>query len=300
MPTGKLHDDEVATDVGLVRRLLAAQHPQWADLPIEPFDSTGTSNYIYRLGDDLAVRLPRRPGTTAEVAKQQEWLPLLAPHLPLAIPVPVAAGKPGEGYPWAWTVYRWLDGESATADCVADPVAAATDLGRFVGALQQIDTAGAPGPGEDNYWRGCPLAARDGTSRDGIEQLHGKIDTAAATAVWDDALATPEWSEPPVWIHGDLMPGNLLVDHGQLHAVIDFGCLGVGDPACDLQIAWNLFSGASRAAYRAALPVDDATWARGRGWALSLALRQLLYYETSNPAMADIAQFTIDEVLADR
>jgi aminoglycoside phosphotransferase (APT) family kinase protein len=300
MSTGKLHDDEVATDAELVRRLLAAQHPQWADLPIERFDSTGTSHYIYRLGSDLAVRLPRRPGTSSEIAKDQQWLPKPAPHLPLAIPAPLAAGKPGEGYPWEWTVYRWLEGESATLDGVADLVQAATDLGRFVAALQEIDTAGAPGPSEDNYWRGCPLAARDGVTHYGIEQLHGKIETAAVIAAWEEALATPEWSEPPVLVHGDLMPGNLLVDRGRLHAVIDFGCLGVCDPASDLQIAWNFFTGESRAAYRAALPVDDATWDRGRGWALSVAVLQLPYYEASNPVMATIARHTIDEVLADR
>jgi aminoglycoside phosphotransferase (APT) family kinase protein len=299
MSTGRLHDDEIGTDADLVRRLLAAQHPEWAGLSIERFDSTGTSHYIYRLGSDLAVRLPRRPGTVAEIAKDQQWLARLAPQLPLAIPAPIAAGKPGEGYPWEWSVYRWLAGESATVDGVDDLVQAATDLGRFVAALQQIDTTGAPGPSEDNYWRGCPLAARDEVTHHGIELLRGQIDTAAAIHVWQDALATPEWPEPPVWIHGDLMPGNLLIEAGRLHAVIDFGCLGVGDPACDLQIAWNFLTGESRDAYRAALVVDDATWARGRGWALSLALLQLSYYETSNPVMANIARFTIDEVLTD-
>jgi aminoglycoside phosphotransferase (APT) family kinase protein len=299
MSAAKMHHDEVATDVGLVRRLLAAQHPQWADLPIERFDSTGTSNSIYRLGSELAVRLPRRPGTIPEVANQQRWLPRLAPHLPLPIPEPIAAGEPGEGYPWGWTVYRWLEGEAATRGNLVDQRDAATDLGRFVVALQRIDTAGGRRPGEGNYWRGCPLGARDDVTRHAIEELHGKVDTDAATAAWDAALATPAWTAPPVWIHGDLMPGNLLVDDGRLRAVIDFGSLGVGDPACDLQIAWNFFTGESRDAYRAALAVDDATWARGRGWALSVALLQLPYYETSNPVMADTARFTIDQVLAD-
>jgi aminoglycoside phosphotransferase (APT) family kinase protein len=221
------------------------------------------------------------------VTVEHEWLPRLAPHLPLAIPVPLARGTPGEGYPFVWAVARWLDGEIAALDRFTDPRAAATELGRFVIALRQIDPAGGRRPGEGNYGRAA------------IAQLRGTIDTDAATGAWEEALAAPEWTAAAVWIHGDLMPGNLLVDRGRLSAVIDFGGLGVGDPACDLQIAWNLFTGESRDAYRAAVAPDDATWARGRGWALSVALLQLPYYATSNLAMAGIARATIEAVLAD-
>jgi aminoglycoside phosphotransferase (APT) family kinase protein len=299
VPTGKLHDDEVAVDVDLVRRLLAAQHPQWADLPIEQYDSTGTSNSIFRVGADLSVRMPRVARSMEQVTIEQRWLPQLAPVLPLAIPVPLAIGEPGEGYPYIWAIAQWLDGESAATAEIDDPRAAATDLGQFVAAMRRVDTTGGRRPGDGNFYRGCPLADRDVVTRHAIGELAGKIDLEAATAAWEHALATPALTGPPVWIHGDLMAGNLIVDHGRLHAVIDFGGLGVGDPACDLIVAWNFFSGAARATYRAVLEVDDDTWARGRGWALSVALLQLPYYEISNPALAAIARFTIDQVLAD-
>ena len=296
---GKLHDDELETDADLVRRLLAAQHPQWADLPIRRFASDGTSNALYRLGNDLVARLPLRPGSGAAIGREHQWLPFLAPHLPLAVPTPVALGGPGEGYESVWSVYGWLDGESAATAPLDDPADAATALGWFVVALRSVDATDGPRPSADNYGRGCPLALRDDGTRQAIAELTGTIDTDAATAAWETALATPVWAASPVWLHGDLMPGNLLVDRGRLHAVIDFGGVGVGDPACDLQIAWNFFAGASRDAYRDAVEVDDDTWARGRGWALSVALLQLPYYATSNPAMARVARFTIDAVLAD-
>jgi len=254
-----MHADEVDTDASLVRRLLAAQFPQWADLPIEPVHSAGTDNAIYRLGDDMAVRLPRIEWATANVDKEHRWLPRLAPLLPLAIPVPLARGEPGEGYPWHWSVYRWLEGENATIDRVDDPRQAATDLARFVAALQRIDPNCGP-PAR----RGVPLATRDALTRDAIASSQRMLDTDAVTAAWEAALEAPGWRGPPVWIHGDLQSGNLLAQHGRITAVIDFGGLGVGDPACDLMVAWNLLSAETRDVFRAALTVDDATWARGR------------------------------------
>jgi aminoglycoside phosphotransferase (APT) family kinase protein len=296
----KMHADEVDTDVSLVRRLLAAQFPQWAHLPVEPVDSAGTDNAIYRLGDDLAVRLPRVERVTRQVDKEQEWLPRLAPHLPLAIPVPLARGIPGEGYPWSWSIVPWLEGENATVERIADLRQAATDLGRFIAELQRIDPAGGPPPGEHNFGRGEPLAHRDRRAREAIRALDGMLDTEAVTAGWDAALRAPVWPGPPVWIHGDVSAGNLLAVQGRLSAVIDFGGLGVGDPACDLMVAWTLLSGESREAFRAALSVDDATWARGRGWALSWALIFIPYYLETNPVGVGDAWRTIDEVLADQ
>jgi len=293
MTAGKMHVGEVDTDASLVRLLLAAQFPQWADLPIEPVPSAGTDNALFRLGNDMAVRLPRIHWATG-VDKEHEWLPKLAPFLPLAIPAPLAKGQPGEGYPWPWSVYRWLEGESATIERIADPRQAATDLAHFIAALQQIDPTGGP-PAR----RGVPLARRDQPTREAIAALRGMIDVDTATAAWEAALGAPAWHGPPIWVHGDLLPGNLLVKQGRLSAVIDFAGLGVGDPACDLMIAWGLFSSESRGMFRAALVVDDATWARGRGWALSQALIFIPYYLDTNPVGVANARRTIDEVLTD-
>ncbi|HEY5058791.1 MAG TPA: aminoglycoside phosphotransferase family protein [Gaiellaceae bacterium] len=283
------------TDVSLVRRLLAAQFPQWAHLPIERVQSAGTDNAIYRLGDDMAARLPRIHWATEQPEREQRWLARLAPHLPLAIPVPLAIGEPGEGYPWQWSVHRWLEGETATPDRIADPHETATALGRFVAALQRIDPAGAP-PSP----RGRPLAVQDRAAREAIAALHDTFDADELRAAWDAALDTPPWQGTPVWVHGDLQSGNLLAVQGRLTAVIDFGCVGVGDPACDSGAAWTYLSAGTRDAFRAAHPVDDATWARGRGWALSTGLIALPYYETTNPVLAGIARRAIGEVLAER
>jgi aminoglycoside phosphotransferase (APT) family kinase protein len=300
MSAGKMHADEVDTDVALVRRLLAEQFPQWAGLPLQPVRSAGTDNAIYRLGDAMAVRLPRIHWAVGQVEKEQRWLPRLAPHLPLAIPVPLAKGVPGAGYPWHWSVYRWLEGENATRERLADPRQTASDLAEFITALQRIDPTSGPPPGPDNSGRGEPLAARDERTRAAIEALRGMVDTAAVSAAWDAALEAPAWDGPPVWIHGDLQAGNLLAVGGRLSAVIDFGCLGVGDPACDVMTAWLYLSAETRDLFRAALSVDAATWARARGWALSVGLIALPYYQNTNPVLAGIARSAIDEVLADQ
>ncbi len=292
-----MHPDEFVVDTGLVRRLLAAQHPELAGLPLRPVASAGTDNALFRLGDDLVVRLPRIHWAMDDVAKEQRWLPRLAPQLPLAVPEPVAAGRPGEGYPWPWSVQRWLDGADATAAPLADLRSTAVDLARFVTALHRIDASDGPRPGPTG--RGVPLAVRDGATRKAIEALGDRVDADAVTAAWDAALAAPEWNGDPVWVHGDLTPGNLLVVGGRLSAVIDFGAAAVGDPAADLLPAWNLFTGDARAAYRKALGVDDATWARGRGWALSVALVALPYYLHTNPAITASSWFVVEQVLAD-
>jgi len=299
MNARKMHDDEVDTNVSLVARLLAAQFPQWSDLPVEPVRSAGTDNALYRLGEHLVVRLPRIHWATGQVEKEQRWLPRLAPYLPLAIPVPLAMGMPAEGYPWHWSVYRWLEGETATIEHIADPRQAATDLAQFIAALQRIDPTGGPPPGPHNSSRGEPLTMRDGQTRAAIASLNGMLDADAMTAAWEAALDAPAWQGSPAWIHGDLQAGNLLARQGQLSAVIDFGCLGVGDPACDLQVTWNFLSAETRDVFRASLPVDAATWARGRGWALSVGLIALPYYQSTNPILAGISRRAIDEVLAD-
>lgn len=290
-----MHANERTTDVPLVRRLLAAQFPEWAGLPVEPVDSHGTVNAIYRLGPDLAVRLPRVEGGAGDVHTEHRWLPHLAPHLPLRIPTPVAKGAPGEGYPWAWSVCHWLDGANPGADGGPDPAALAAGLAEFVTALRRIDTTEAP-----PAYRGGPLATRDASTRGALGALHGVIDTTAATAAWTEALRAPDHSGPGVWVHGDLQPGNVLLqEDGRLGAVIDFGCMGVADPAVDLIAGWYLLPTGARSAFRGAVGVDDGSWARGRGWALSIALMELSHYRITNPVMAAHARRVIDEVLSD-
>ena len=299
MPAGKMHVDEVDTRASLVVQLLTMQFPQWADLPIEPVRSAGTDNTLYRLGDDMVVRLPRIHSATGQVDKEHQWLPRLAPFLPLTIPIPLAKGKPGEGYPWHWSVYRWLEGKNPTIERIADPHQAAIDLAQFLAALQQIDATGGPPSGPPNSSRGVPLSMRNQQSRAAIATLHGMLDADAATATWEAALRAPVWRDSPVWIHGDLQSGNLLAQQGRLSAVIDFGCLGVGDPACDVMAAWTFLSAETRDVFRAVLQVDDATWARGRGWALSFGLIALPYYQSTNLVLAGIARRAINEALAD-
>jgi aminoglycoside phosphotransferase (APT) family kinase protein len=293
-----MHADELDIDVQLVHRLVVSQFPHWADLPLAPVPSAGTDNAIYRLGAELVARLPRSPSRVAPLVNERTWLPRLG-SLPLAVPVTVAEGDPGEGYPWTWSIYRWLEGDNPTLDSVADLERAAIDLAEFVRALQRLDPTGGPPPGEHNFGRGEPLVRRDDATRTAIASLHDELDVGAVTEVWDAALRATPWSGPPLWIHGDLSAGNLLVRDGRLAAVIDFGCVGVGDPACDLMIAWTFLVSEARAVFRSALAVDDATWARGRGWALSTALIALPYYVDTNPVMVRGARHTIAEVLAD-
>jgi aminoglycoside phosphotransferase (APT) family kinase protein len=299
MAAGKMHADEVDTDTGLVQRLLEAQFPQWAELPLEPLRSSGTDSALYRLGDDKVVRLPRIQAAAGQVDKENQWLPRLAPLLTLPIPAPLAKGTPGEGFPWAWSVYRWIEGETATIERIVNLKQAATEMAQFIAALHGIDSMGGPAPGHHNSFRGVPLATRDAATRTCISNLRGTFNEAALTEAWDAALNAPVWNSPPVWIHGDLQPGNLLIQYGRLTAVIDFGCLGVGDPACDLIVAWNLFNAESREVLRTALRVDEATWQRGRGWALSVGLIALLYYEHSNPTLAAVSRHAVREVLAE-
>ncbi|TVY08091.1 aminoglycoside phosphotransferase family protein [Paenibacillus cremeus] len=290
---------EMLVDVNLVNRLIASQFPQWADLPIEPVESAGTDNAIFRLGKELAVRLPRAEWAMGQVEKEQRWLPMLAPQLPLAIPAPLALGLPAEGYPSRWSVYQWLEGENAIVRGIDDLGQAADALAHFVTALQRIDATGGPVPGPHNSGRGVPLAQRDAAVRDAIAGLSGLLDTDAALAAWEAALHAPVWHGAPVWLHGDLHPGNVLVQEGRLSAIIDFGTLGVGDPACDLMAGWTLLTAEARACFRAALPVDDATWLRGQGWALSFGLIAYVYYIDKNPVLASISKSTIEEVLSD-
>ena len=280
----------------VVRRLLAGQFPHWADLPIALVDSYGTDHDIYRLGEDLSVRLPRIGWATQQAAREAEWLPKVAPHLPLAIPVPLAMGRPAEGYPYDWSVYAWLPGDNANGT-IRDLEQAAVDLAGFVRALRGIEATGAHK--RSRRRRGAPLAELDEFVRRSIAQLGQRIDGETVLRLWQESLDAPVWNRPEMWLHGDLLPGNLLVVDGHLSAVIDFGGLNVGDPACDLQPAWNVFEGVSRARVLAELDVDDASWLRGRGWTISQAVGGLAYYWDTNPGMVRQTAHALAQVLAD-
>jgi aminoglycoside phosphotransferase (APT) family kinase protein len=295
VPGGRMHADELETDEALVRRLLASQFPSWADLPVKALPAGGTDNAIYRLGEALSVRLPRRrawaPGS---LHKEFAWLPKLAPFLPFSVPTPLARGIPGEGYPHEWAVYDWLDGEDA-ASAPVELSRAAVDLAELLAALRHIDPDGGPPPAG----RGGPLRPRDETMRTWIAALAGSIDADAVTEAWEHALAAPDWDRPPVWIHGDLDARNLLVGDGRITGVVDWSCLCVGDPACDVKVAWAVLDAETRPIFRELLEIDDATWARGRGWALSQAIGALEYYMHTYPVIVEEARRWLAEALAD-
>ncbi|WP_367129763.1 aminoglycoside phosphotransferase family protein [Saccharothrix sp. HUAS TT1] len=290
-------DGRAGIDAALVGRLVASQFPRWRGLPVTPVEVDGWDNRTYRLGDHLSVRLPTAEGYAPAVAKEHRWLPVLAPRLPVPVPVSLALGVPAEGYPFHWSVRRWLDGRTATPGRVGDLTAFARSIAAFVLALQRVDATGGPAAGAHSFYRGAPPAHYDDGTRRALAALEGRIGTARAAAVWEDALSAPAWSGPPVWFHGDIAHGNLLVDGGELAAVIDFGTSGVGDPACDLVIAYTMFDADSREAFRDALGLDGATWARARGWALWKALITLA--GTDDEARAAEQRHVIGEVLAD-
>ncbi|MEU9221282.1 aminoglycoside phosphotransferase family protein [Streptomyces sp. NPDC048376] len=298
MSSGRTHPDPRRVDERLVRRLIDGQFPRWAGLPVERFPSGGTVNAVYRLGKDMAVRLPLVEGGVADVATERTWLPRLSPLLPTAVPEVLGEGAPADGYPWPWSVYRWLPGEIPEAGALTEPVPLARDLAAFVAAMRGITLRDAP-----KAYRGGPLATLDGPTRAALDELRALpeegIDCDRLAQVWQDELGAPAHEGPPRWLHADLMPGNLLVRGGRLSAVIDFGCMGVGDPACDLFPAWNLLPPGAREVFREALGVDDATWRRGRGRTLSQALIALPYYRKTNPAMAGNARHVIRAVLGE-
>jgi aminoglycoside phosphotransferase (APT) family kinase protein len=286
-----MHSDELELDEPLVRRLLREQFPEWAELPLRRIEPSGTVNAIFRLGDELSVRLPRREGPTEPGSEELDWLPTLAPLLPVDIPVPVAQGRPGRDYPCFWEIHTWVEGDTVPVEQI-DEIQAARDLAALVEALQKVDPAGAP------RGRGIPLAERDKDTRYWLARFAGD---PAVTVEWERALAAPPWDGPPVWHHGDLDARNWLVRDGRIRGVIDWEAMGVGDPACDVMVAWKLRTAAARDAFREALPTDDATWERARGWALSQAVAILAYYTPqNNPTLYREAESWLSLVLAER
>lgn len=283
----------------LVARLVATQFPQWAGLPVRPVDVDGWDNATFRLGEHMSVRLPSSPDYVEQVEKEHRWLPVLARQLPLPVPEPLGKGEPGCGFPRPWSVYRWIDGQTAESGRVADLPQFAADLADFLAALYKVDPSGGPLPGTHNFFRGGSPACYDTETRVALAALHGHIDTARAAEVWEAALAA-RWDGPAVWFHGDAQPGNLILDStGRLSAVIDFGTSGIGDPACDATIAWTFLSGEGQRVFKERLPFDEATWTRGRGWAIWKAMIVLVRALGTDPDDAEVTKNVIDRILAD-
>jgi aminoglycoside phosphotransferase (APT) family kinase protein len=290
--------DEIAVDTALIRQLVGAQFPDWAHLPVQPVAESGWDNRTFRLGSEMLVRMPSAEHYSTQVHKEQRWLPYLAPHLPLPIPTPLALGKPNADFAMPWSIYRWLEGETASHQRVDDLPAFAVQIAMFLNTLRNIDTNGAPEPGAHNFHRGGDLIVYDEEAQSAVATLGRAIDGSAVLHAWEAALGS-RWRKLPVWVHGDVAPGNLLVRNGVLSAVIDFGSCAVGDPACDLAIAWTFFDRPSRRSFRARLEADNDTWLRAAGWALWKAVIVLARAQHADPEIGRVSRRTIDAVIAD-
>ena len=292
--TARMHDDQVDPTVDDVRRLLAAQLPHWSGLPVTPVTEAGTDHALFRLGDDLVARLPVIGWADGQAAAEAELWPSLAPELPVDVPVPLALGRPDDGYPFRWSVNRWLPG--TRPGTTTDRSRLAADLAGFVVALRGCDATGAP----DATSRGLPLdrPERDAATRRSLARAADLVDAGGALAVWDEAQRAPAWNRPAAWLHGDLTAGNLLVTDGRLSAVIDAAPVA-GDPAVELAAAFQLFDPADRQAFRGAVAADDAEWTRARGWTVSIAAMEIAYYRETRPEFAERSVRAIEAVLAE-
>lgn len=288
-----MHADQLDIDADLVRTLVAIQFPELAGLPVTPLRSAGTVNAIFRLGSDLTIRLPLTAEWSEDLARERRVLGELRSRVTLTIPQPVAVGRPSVEYPLPWAVYRWVPGQPYADELIEDEPAAARDLARFVTELRANPADAAPQAGRK------PLKQLDAGTRSAIEAAAPEIDARTALAAWERTLESPAWDGASTLIHADLLRANILVDHGRLHAIIDFGAAGAGDPAHDVIAAWTVFGPAGRTAYREALGVDDGTWSRARGIALHQAAVGIPYYRLTNPGFAAQAIRTTEEILAD-
>jgi aminoglycoside phosphotransferase (APT) family kinase protein len=287
--------DRLTVDAALARRLVDARFPQWSGLSLRPVEPGGFDHRSFRLGEELVVRIPSAPDYAPQVAKEHAWLPVLAPRLPLPIPRIVGTAESGSQFPFPWSIYGWIDGETAATAGITDQVAFARDLAGFLVALRGVDATNGPGPGQHSAHRGAPVRQWDDEVEAMLPRIGDPLRRARAAAIWRDAVAEPHRDEP-VWFHGDVAAANLLVREGRLSAVIDFGCSGVGDPACDTVIAWTFFGGASRRAFVRAYDVDEATWARGRGWAL---WKVLILLDSPERRWVELAHRTLAALLGE-
>jgi aminoglycoside phosphotransferase (APT) family kinase protein len=293
MTPSRLHDDQIEIDIDLIRRLVDTQFPQWSDAPLTPVESSGTVNALYRLGGELVVRLPLAMWGAEALVSEREWLPRLSPLLPVEIPRLLGRGQPDLGYPCPWSVFGWIEGSHPQPGRVPASDGLVDDLASLIRALHEIDLPDAP-----EAYRG-PVSEVDQSVRQCIPEVADEFDPERLTIAWEISANAPEWEGPPLWAHGDLLASNLLIRNGRLAAVIDFGTAGVGDPACDLMVAWNVLPAPARPSFREAVGLDDATWLRGRGWALAQAVIALPYYRETNPGMIRAARHALGQVLAD-
>lgn len=282
----------------LVGRLIGAQFPQWSDLPVAAVEQGGWDNRMFRLGREMVIRLPSAACYEAQIDKEQRWLPKLAPCLPVAVPTPVGLGRPGCGYEWHWSVYRWIDGARLHPDGITNRGKLAVELALFLKALQLVDIKNAPQAGLHNFHRGGSLRVYDAETREAVELLAGELDSKRALELWAEAMNT-SWASDPVWVHGDFAEGNLLERDGSLCAVIDFGCMAIGDPACDLVIAWTFLERSASLRFRNAMGLDAATWRRAQAWALWKALITLVQARDVHPAEALRQRSILSTILED-
>lgn len=292
--------NKIEITLPLVAELVAEQFPQWADLPIRPVDTSGWDNRTFRLGNEMSVRLPSAGRYESQVKKEQKWLPVLAPHLSITIPAPVVIGQPSKNYPWNWSIYRWIEGISANALSIENSQfnLLASNLAQFLNELHKIDTASGPAAGLHNFFRGQSPSVYDTETRSAIIELRSFIDVETVTSLWETAISS-KWDNNPVWIHGDFGAGNILIKNGRLEAIIDFGCTGIGDPACDLVIAWIFLKGESRKVFRNHLSLDSNTWARARGWALWKALITIAQLEDKTSPEAVKQNQVINDIIVE-
>lgn len=287
--------DAQRIDAGLVRELLAEQFPHWAGLPVRAVTAGGNDHRMFRLGDELSVRLPSAPGYVPQVEKEQTWLPQLAAAVPLPIPHVHGRGRPSPRFAAPWSVYGWMPGTPAAQASIDDLERFAADLAAFLVALRTADPAGGPGPGTHSAHRGGPVGHWDQEVRDMLDRVSGR-ERVLAEGIWRDAVAADAEAGPARWLHGDVAAANLLVRDGRLAAVVDFGCAAVGDPACDTVPVWTFLSGSAAAVFRRDLALDDATWARGRGWAL---WKGLIMLTNTAPGQAEFARRVLSNLFAE-
>ena len=290
--------DKLDIPLSLVKKLIEEQFPQWAHLPIKTIESGGWDNKTFRLGEEMSIRLPSAAEYGLQVQKEHKWLPLLAPHVSFPIPTPLALGQPSKNYPLNWSIYRWIEGKSANALPIdgLDLPQIALQLAQFLNELHKLDVTDAPLPGLHNYYRGAHPSVYDEGTRIAITQLQSVIDVSVATAVWEKAINST-WSKNPLWVRGDFSSGNILVKENRLTAVIDFGCMGIGDPACDLVIAWTFLAGESRKLFKLHMALDEETWVRARGWALWKAMITLADLDDKTCAEALKQKQVIEEII---